>query len=174
MGVKILKSQASIKNINLKFKGLKDNDSLVMMDGLRMQQVLINLISNAINYSAREKTVKVSCKILAVEQNMLKFQVKVKDKGMGISEEDQKMIFTPFFRPIAELAQNASQTKPVSHGLGLYITKRIVESLGGTIEFKSALNVGTVFTLKFEVKKIRGNPLVSFQTLKGVQSKTKS
>ena len=71
------------------------------------------------------------------------------------------MIFTPYFRPKADSLQNSSQAKPMSHGLGLYITKRIVESLGGTILFKSEVGVGTVFTLNFEVKKIRGTPSVS-------------
>ena len=71
------------------------------------------------------------------------------------------MIFTPYFRPKDQKNPNASQTKPMSHGLGLYITKRIVESLGGTIVFKSEMGVGTVFTLNFEVKKIRGNTVVS-------------
>ena len=73
-----------------------------MMDSIRMQQVLINLISNAINYSIRDKTVKVSCKILSTLANVLKFQVKIKDEGIGIAEEDQKNIFNPYFRPLAE------------------------------------------------------------------------
>ena len=68
--------------------GLKDQDSLVMMDGLRMQQIIINLVANAINYSIRNKSVKVSCKILSQEANSLKFRLKVKDEGIGISEED--------------------------------------------------------------------------------------
>lgn len=66
LGVRILKSQAAIKNIDLKFKGLKDNDSLVMIDALRIQQVVINIVTNAINYSDRNKTVFVSSKIISV------------------------------------------------------------------------------------------------------------
>ena len=71
------------------------------------------------------------------------------------------MIFTPYFRSKAQSSQDENQLKPFGHGLGLYITKRIVESLGGTIVFKSEPRVGTVFTLNFEVKRIRGEPPVS-------------
>lgn len=55
----------------------------------------------------------------------------------------------------------SSDIRPASHGLGLYITKRIVEGLGGTIDFKSEIGAGTTFTLIFEVLKIRGDPAVS-------------
>jgi hypothetical protein len=55
----------------------------------------------------------------------------------------------------------SDEIRPASHGLGLYITKRIVEGLGGTIDFKSEIGAGTTFTLTFEVLRIRGDPAVS-------------
>jgi signal transduction histidine kinase len=97
---------------------------------------------------------------------VLKFRLKVKDEGIGISEEDQKKIFTPFFKQEDTTRQRSNEIRPASHGLGLYITKRIVEGLGGTIYFKSEIGAGTTFTLTFEVLRIRGDPAVSNTFLK--------
>jgi len=71
----------------------------------------------------------------------------------------------PFFKQEEQGNQKRSEIRPPSHGLGLYVTKRIVEGLGGQIFLKSEIGVGTTFTLTFEVLRIRGDPSVSNEFL---------
>jgi two-component system sensor histidine kinase MtrB len=111
---------------------------LVQSDPRRLTQVLNNLVSNAIKYSPNGGAIDIS--ILSDESFV---SLSVADHGIGISEEDIPHIFEPFKRSIAvrELIPGI--------GLGLSTSKKIVETLGGTIEVESKLNVGSVFKLKF-------------------------
>jgi signal transduction histidine kinase len=68
--------------------------------------------------------------------------IQIKDKGLGIAEEDHKHLFERFFR-------GKNVTNIQGTGLGLHIVSKYVELMGGTIEVESALNEGTTFTLKF-------------------------
>ena len=109
----------------------------VQADPVRLAQVLDNLLSNAIKYSPDGGTVTVSawtdgiCTCLEVQ-----------DTGMGMSEQDQKEPFTKFFRTGA-----VRQTGIPGAGLGLAISKNIVEAHGGTITLVSAPGAGSSFTV---------------------------
>ncbi|MFL5815891.1 MAG: ATP-binding protein [Bdellovibrionia bacterium] len=111
-----------------------DADSKVVgnFDPLRMSQLMTNLISNAVKYGAG-KPIEVSLRSL---KSMAEFQVK--DQGLGIPEEKQKAIFERFER--------ADLTKEISGlGLGLYITKQLIEAHGGKIQVESQVGQGSVF-----------------------------
>ena len=102
-----------------------------------MSQVLINLISNAIKYSIGKTNPEVS-----LEYQEEYFTIQVKDKGIGIPEDQHKNIFNSFFR--ANNVENIQGT-----GLGLVIVKKFVEMHKGKISFTSALGKGTTFKVKF-------------------------
>jgi len=101
-----------------------------------LQNILINLISNAIKFSAENMVIGISLELTAQSLTL-----SVKDSGIGISEEDQQHLFERFFR-----ARNAANIQGT--GLGLHIIARYLELLNGTIRLKSALNEGSCFTVQ--------------------------
>ena len=111
------------------------------VDSARMSQVLDNLVSNAIKYSPNGGDVVVS---LGSEGSELVCHVS--DSGMGMSEKDQADVFKKFFR-----TGNVRNTSIPGVGLGLSISKAIVEAHGGSIQLRSALGQGTTFTVKVPV-----------------------
>jgi two-component system, OmpR family, phosphate regulon sensor histidine kinase PhoR len=111
------------------------------VDGPRISQVLDNLVSNAIKYSPDGGNVLVS---LAQEDGHL--TCRVSDTGMGMSAEDASEVFAKFFR-----TSNVRRTAIPGVGLGLPISKAIVEAHGGNIEVASALGKGTTFTFRVPV-----------------------
>jgi two-component system phosphate regulon sensor histidine kinase PhoR len=111
------------------------------VDSARMSQVLDNLVSNAIKYSPDGGDVVVS---LGTEGNNL--VCRVSDTGMGLSETDQAEVFTKFFR-----SDNVRNTAIPGVGLGLSISKAIIEAHGGTVKLHSAVGRGTTFTVSVPV-----------------------
>ncbi|MCU1567445.1 MAG: histidine kinase [Pseudarthrobacter sp.] len=111
------------------------------VDGPRISQVLDNLVSNAIKYSPGGGNVLVS---LAQEDGHL--ACRISDTGMGMTPEDASEVFAKFFR-----TSNVRRTAIPGVGLGLPISKAIVEAHGGTIEVESAPGEGTTFTFRVPV-----------------------
>lgn len=114
----------------------------VIGDIQRIEQVLINLIANAINYAGSEKKVTVS--FLSLPDK--KLRITVSDNGAGISPEDMPRIFEKFYR-----ADKSRNRKQGGSGLGLAIVKHIVEAHGEKVHISSSLGIGTnvFFELKF-------------------------
>lgn len=111
------------------------------VDGPRISQVLDNLVSNAIKYSPDGGNVVVS-----LEQEDGQLSCRVSDTGMGMSADDQAEVFVKFFR-----TNNVRRTAIPGVGLGLPISKAIVEAHGGTIDVESVLGRGTTFTVRLPV-----------------------
>lgn len=111
------------------------------VDSARVSQVLDNLVSNAIKYSPNGGDVVVS--LGSEGANLV---CRVSDTGMGMSEKDQAEVFTKFFR-----TGNVRNTSIPGVGLGLSISKAIVEAHGGTIQLRSTLGRGTTFTVRMPV-----------------------
>jgi two-component system phosphate regulon sensor histidine kinase PhoR len=111
------------------------------VDSARMSQVLDNLVSNAIKYSPNGGEVVVS-----LQSEGSELVCHVSDTGMGMSEKDQAEVFKKFFR-----TGNVRNTAIPGVGLGLSISKAIVEAHGGSIHLRSALGEGTTFTVKMPV-----------------------
>ena len=101
----------------------------------RLRQVVWNLLDNAAKYGGNPPQVR-----MQVELNDSRVTVRVRDGGPGIPAEEQELVFEQFYR------SGASADKP-GLGVGLFITKRIVDGLGGTLSFESAQGKGTEFTL---------------------------
>jgi PAS domain S-box-containing protein len=109
------------------------------LDKKLMRQTVTNLLTNAIKYSPQGTTVQFA---LSEEEGWL--VMRVTDAGIGIPEEDQKHLFTPFHR-----AANVGEVS--GSGLGLAITKQAVELHGGTIAWQSTVGVGTTFIISFPI-----------------------
>jgi hypothetical protein len=115
----------------------------VLTDALRLQQIVTNLLSNAIRYTERG-SVQLTCQMLS-DNN---WSIAVTDTGVGIAPEDQARVFDPFFQ-----AGNSDRI-PDSTGLGLAIVAQLVKLMQGKIELVSEVGVGSTFTviLPLEVK----------------------
>src|SRR5205085_9736803 len=111
----------------------------VCQDKKILRNVLLNLISNALKYSKKDKEIYVYADVAEKDGQVA---ISVKDEGIGIPEDAQKELFGKFFR--ASNTMNIQGT-----GLGLSIVKKYVELLNGTIDFTSEINKGTTFILTF-------------------------
>lgn len=117
--------------------------NLIVSDPLRLQQVLTNLVTNAIRYTDKGKVI-IRCQVIS-EQN---WSITVIDTGIGIEEKDQSQIFEPYFR----VPGRNNTFLPNSTGLGLALVSRLVKLLQGNIELVSELNVGSTFTVTFPLQ----------------------
>ena len=124
----LLKSNQTIKHTII-----GDNPK-VIVDERILRNILFNLISNAIKYSDKD----ITCKVIFKKSY---FQFEIADKGIGIPKEDQKYLFSRFFR-----AGNVTNIQGT--GLGLNIVKSYVEILNGEISFKSEHEIGSTFIVK--------------------------
>ena len=109
-----------------------------------VKRVMMNILSNAVKYNRENGHIYISCVEIPSEQPetaIMKFVCR--DTGIGMAEEFQKHIFEPFAQEHA-----GSRTKFVGTGLGMPITKKLVEKMGGTIMFKSKEGVGTTFVIQ--------------------------
>lgn len=110
-------------------------------DQNRLKQIVINLLSNSINYSKEGKRIRVS---LVDKDDEMKLTIK--DQGIGISTEHVDRIFERFYR-----VDSSRHQKSGGRGIGLSIVKQIVKQHGGHIQIKSTVNVGTTITIIFNV-----------------------
>ena len=113
----------------------------VMADRQRLHQVLLNLLSNAIKYNQTNGSVRISCQA----DNKNAVRIKVEDTGHGIATEDQARLFAPFER----LA--AAQTDVEGTGLGLALSKHLIQAMGGGIGLLSQVGKGSTFWIELPV-----------------------
>jgi len=113
----------------------------VLADGRRLREILLNLIDNAVKYTPRGGRVTVAA---ALQDDRV--SVRVHDDGIGIPEGARDRIFEPFYR----VKGNDPQQGQASTGLGLALTKRLVEAHGGQISFESSPGAGTTFAFSLQ------------------------
>lgn len=146
--VESLRGLADEKGLHLTTHVSEDVPAVVLGDVNKLQQILANLLGNAINYTDKG-TVTVS--IDSADAN--NWQVSVADTGIGMPQDAVNYIFEPF-----QQVDGTEKRKHKGTGLGLAITKRLVEGLGGNIEVNSTLGVGSTFTIKLPRANIPGQP----------------
>lgn len=122
----------------------------VYCDSVRLNQILLNLLSNAIKFTADEGTIEVFIAQQASPRgdDFVRTEIRVKDNGIGMTPEFQAKIFESFTR---EDNQRVHRTEGT--GLGMSITKYIVDAMKGTIDLKSELGKGTEFTITLDLEK---------------------
>ena len=113
-----------------------------------VKRVMMNILSNAVKYNRKNGNIYISCMEIPSEQpEMTMMEFVCRDTGIGLTEEFQKYIFEPFAQEHA-----GSRTKFAGTGLGMPITKKLVEKMGGTITFESKEGVGTTFVIRVPFK----------------------
>lgn len=132
---------AQAENLQLKIDG-EGAPSKVLTDFFRLQQILTNLVSNAVRYT-EEGFIQISCNTLPGE----KWCLAVTDTGIGITPEDEKRIFEPY----SQAFFNQGRRKHEGTGLGLAIVLRLVKLLQGEIQLVSEVGVGSTFTVTFPI-----------------------
>lgn len=145
--VEQLQIVAHKKNIDLHLTVQNNKIPSINIDILRFHEVLENLIANAIEYTMPTGSVDVA--INKIDDTIF---ISVKDTGIGISEADQKKLFTKFFR-----SEKATGHNPEGSGLGLYVVKAYVEGWGGKVSVESIDGHGSTFTLSLPI--IQKKPL---------------
>jgi signal transduction histidine kinase/ActR/RegA family two-component response regulator len=134
------------KNLNFKLNISNINHDGIKTDALRLNQVLINLLSNAIKFTDAGGTVSLSAEELLYMNGESVYQFAVTDTGIGINPEQAKKLFSPFVQASASTSKHYGGT-----GLGLVISKNIVEKMGGDIELDSRPGEGSIFSFTIRV-----------------------
>ncbi len=144
----IIRPMAREKNQDFQVTVTGINHEYLVGDETRINQILINLLSNAVKYTPAEG--HIWFRIIGLPQRSSQFEhirIEVEDDGYGMTEEYLKTIFDPFTR-----AENSTTNKVQGTGLGMAITKNIVELMGGTIEVFSEIHKGSLFRVELELR----------------------
>lgn len=133
-------------------------------DETRINQVLINLLSNAVKYTQTGGNIWL--RIIGLKQRSTQFEhirIEVQDNGYGMTKEYLETIFDAFTR-----AENSTTNKVQGTGLGMAITKNIIELMGGTIDVSSEVNQGSLFRVELEFRIPEGQVDKRFWTERGI------
>jgi two-component system NtrC family sensor kinase len=158
----MITQKASVQGIRLK-KEISEQTPLLRADASQLQQVLLNLLNNAIDaITERHGCEGGELSIQAGPDTDGRVRISVKDNGAGISSENLKKIFAPFFT-----------TKPPGKGtgLGLYVCYGIIEGMGGTMEVESQGGVGTTFVVRLPVSSAQQTQCEKKESPPGVAEK---
>ncbi len=139
---KIFTPEAIRKNLKLEIVQINAIPSLIYGDEFRIKQILSNLIDNAVKFTEKGSIV-IEVLSQKIEENIFQIAVKVKDTGIGISEEKISSIFEIFSQ-----TDISSTRKYSGAGLGLSIAKKVAEMMGGSISVESKEGMGSVFSFK--------------------------
>jgi signal transduction histidine kinase len=130
-----VQKKAEKRGLKVIVKKLRGKIPLVHVDDMAIKVVLKNIIENAIHYTSPGGTITVRC--LKKDAGV---SVSVMDTGIGVLPEDQEYIFTKFFR-----GKNAITAEAGGTGLGLYISKKIIDAHGGSLWMNSPMDHGSTF-----------------------------
>ena len=144
----IISGQIHAKQLELYMDVMDVTNEDVYCDKTRLNQVLLNLLSNAVKFTPAGGTVSVRLKQLpGTAKGSALYEIRVKDNGIGMSQEFVQKIFSPFER---ERTSTVSRTQGT--GLGMAITKNIVDMMGGTIEVQTEQGKGTEFIIRLPLR----------------------
>lgn len=136
--------RAEEKGLDLEFSGLSDTPEYIRSDKRKLQQILFNLISNAVKFTD-QGNIWVGIGLQAKKPAVATLQIEVKDTGPGIDEQEMQNLFNAFEQTRTGLKKGEGT------GLGLMISQQFAQLLGGTLTVSSNLDKGSTFTLKIDV-----------------------
>jgi len=144
----IIRPQAIAKKQKLEFSTIDLTNEHLLGDKLRINQILINILANAVKYTQEGGSIRmVVDELYQVDESYSRIRFTISDNGQGMSEEYQKVIFEPFSRE-----QSTAWNKMQGSGLGMTITKGLVDLMQGSIKVDSKLGEGTTFTVELELR----------------------
>ncbi len=144
----IIQTQMQSKQLNFFMDTVDVVDERIFCDKLHMNQVLLNLLSNAIKFTPAGGTVALTIRQKPhAPSGYGSYEIRVKDTGIGMSSEFTKHIFEPF-----ERERNTTASGIQGTGLGMAITKNIIDTMGGTIELHSEPGKGTEFIINLDFR----------------------
>lgn len=161
--------QAERKQISLQINSAEVEHYHLIGSPLHIRQIFQNIIENAVKFNMDSGSVNVVCRELARDENTVELEMVCADTGIGMSEEFQKHVFEAFVQE-----DTSARTTYSGIGLGLAITKKLVNCMDGEISFESERGIGTVFTVKLPVQIDRAYYQLSekkdsLQVMKGLQ-----
>ena len=163
----IISGHIYAKQLELYMDAMDVTDEDVYCDKTRLNQVLLNLLSNAIKFTPAGGTVSVRVRQLAgAVRGCGQYEFRVKDNGIGMSQEFAKKIFEPFERERTSTVSRIQGT-----GLGMAITKNIVDMMGGTIEVQTAQGKGSEFIIRVPMRaQAEHRPVEKITELEGLKA----
>ncbi|RYZ77696.1 MAG: PAS domain S-box protein [Proteobacteria bacterium] len=152
--VSLFQERAKVIGLSLTSSIASDVPMRVCTDAIRLRQILINIIGNAVKFTERG-FVQVHLSALKIDRDHYDFKVQVRDSGKGLTEEQASRLFQPFSQ-----ADNATTREYGGTGLGLALSKRLAEALGGSIFIEDcSLGKGCVFAITFRAKELSPAPM---------------
>ena len=163
----IVSGQVHAKQLELYMDAMDVTDEDVCCDKTRLNQILLNLLSNAIKFTPAGGTVSVRVRQLAGQaRGCGQYEFRIKDNGIGMSPEFAKRIFEPFERERTSTVSRIQGT-----GLGMAITKNIVDMMGGTIEVQTAQGKGSEFIVRVPLRvQAEHRPVEKITELEGLKA----
>ena len=163
----IVSGQIYAKQLELYMDAMDVTDEDVYCDKTRLNQILLNLLSNAIKFTPAGGTVSVRVRQLAGQaRGCGQYEFRIKDNGIGMSPEFAKRIFEPFERERTSTVSRIQGT-----GLGMAITKNIVDMMGGTIEVQTAQGKGSEFIVRVPLRvQAEHRPVEKITELEGLKA----
>ena len=163
----IVSGQIYAKQLELYMDAMDVTDEDVYCDKTRLNQILLNLLSNAIKFTPAGGTVSVRVRQLAGQvRGCGQYEFRIKDNGIGMSPEFAKKIFEPFERERTSTVSRIQGT-----GLGMAITKNIVDMMGGTIEVQTAQGKGSEFIICLPMRaQAEHRPVEKITELEGLKA----
>lgn len=141
--INLIQPQAQKRGLNFEVSLSKVDAEELLGDSLRLNQILINILSNALKFTPSGGSIHLEIHQIEKKNNNVRFRFIIRDTGIGMSQEFIKRLYTPF-----EQAASTTASKYGGTGLGMAITKNLVSLLGGTIFVKSEEGRGTEFTVE--------------------------
>ena len=140
----VIEHMAAEQNIRIIWEEKEVTHWNLIGSPVHVKRILMNILSNAVKYNKENGYVYISCREIPSKQTaMTTLEFVCRDTGIGMAEAFQKRIFEPFAQEHA-----GSRTKFAGTGLGMPITKKLVEKMGGTISFESKESAGTTFVIR--------------------------
>ena len=144
----VIEQMAAEQNIRIRWEKKEITHRNLIGSPGYVKRVMMNILSNAVKYNKENGQIYISCMEISSEQpEMTTMEFVCRDTGIGMTDEFQKHIFEPFAQE-----HTGSRTKFTGTGLGMPITKKLVEKMGGTVTFESEKGVGTTFVIQVPFK----------------------
>jgi len=138
--VDVLEKQAAERGVTITCEEFSVQHPYLIGSPLHVKRLLMNIVSNAIKYNKDNGSIRLTCKEVSFEKGKAWIEFTCADTGIGMSEEFQKHLFEPFTQENTDARSTFGGT-----GLGMAITKSLIDKMGGSITFESKLNVGTTY-----------------------------